>query len=615
MAKIQQLPLSEIQKIAAGEVVDRPANVVKELIENALDAGATHITVFVEDGGKQLIRCIDNGFGMSPIDARMSIVPHATSKITGIDDLETLATFGFRGEALSSIAAVSRVMLTTKEAEALEGVRLTISEGVITREEPASAAQGTDIAIHDLFYSIPARKKFLKSRETEWRSILHLVQALCLDYASHYFTLYHDGKPVLNCPPAPNLMTRIGQLFDVHLAKSMLVASEPLHTSTGITITGAISNPHYVRYDRSHMFFFVNKRWVKNIKLSQAVLKSYLNVLPQGRYPTAVIFLEVNPAQLDINIHPRKEEVQFLHARAVETALETFVGKQLEGTVTQPFQQPQQQSQQVSQLQSQSVSSLYHLSNPSKQQDEQHIVPAAPTTQEFLAALDKSFNRETQEQAASSHTTQATQISIDNQENTSPSQQARSYRLIGQLYTTYIMSETAEGLMLIDQHAAHERIMYELFSQRFHEVAQVQLLFPQALTLSDTDCLTVLAHRYIFTEHGIQLEQIGPNQFVIQATPVHVQNQPLHDIVQHVISWIHELQHDDQVLFRKRLYERLHTHMACKAAIKAGDALNDAQMHELIAQLHATSNRFTCPHGRPTSWLIDRTSLEKKFKR
>ena len=334
MAKIKQLSPLEAQKIAAGEVVERPANVVKELIENALDAGATAISLYLEDGGKKLIRIVDNGCGMSPEDAHMAIKHHATSKITTVDDLEHIQTFGFRGEALSSIAAVSRLVITTKEASADTGITLEIEESSVIKESIIAANTGTDIAIHDLFYNVPARKKFLKTKETEWRTIVHLFQAMSLTHTNVSFKVFHDDRELYTVPATHSLTDRITQLFEPALSKRCLTI-ENSADRMNLSVSGAITESSYLRYDRSSIFVFVNNRWVKNHKLTQALIKGYQGMLPPQRYPAGCVFITIDPVYVDINIHPRKEEVQFLHPKIVEDLIEEAVRKSLENAHAQ----------------------------------------------------------------------------------------------------------------------------------------------------------------------------------------------------------------------------------------------------------------------------------------
>ena len=497
MAKIKQLSPLEAQKIAAGEVVERPANVVKELIENALDAGATDISLFLEDGGRKLIRIVDNGCGMSPEDAKMSILHHATSKLTSIGDLETIATFGFRGEALSSIASVSKMILTTKEASESTGITLTITEGTITSEQIAACNTGTDIAIHDLFFSVPARRKFLKTKETEWRTIVHLFHALALAYKEVSFKLSHDERVVYNLPRTTVLTDRITQLFEPALAKHMLPLTGA-EDRMNLSLTGAISDHTYSRFDRNQIFVYVNQRWIKNYNLAQAVIKGYQNILQPQKYPAGVLFITLDPATVDINIHPRKEEIQFLHPRLVEDLIEESAQKALE----------QRHSEQLTGRAAPERSkillrpSIQAVTFPPEPKNEQLFLKALET--QFGPSLEVSSAQEpkeiSNEQAVLKEL--GTQIGSSLEASSEPMQQADlneqvvlkvrepqftpfqetapqpvqqktpqaeavQYRLIGQCNTTYILIETTEGLVFVDQHAAHERILYERLKSHF----------------------------------------------------------------------------------------------------------------------------------------------------
>lgn len=326
MPKIKQLSSHEAQKIAAGEVVERPANIVKELVENSIDAGSTRISIYIEDGGKKLIRIVDNGYGMDAADAQICFDRHATSKITHVHELETINTFGFRGEALASIAAVSQITLITKEENNLEGTHITIEANNIINTNFIACPTGTDIHINNLFFNVPARKKFLKTTQTEWRAIQLLFNAFCFDYPDIHFTLFSDGKQVLNCPATHTIKNRALQLWENTMHKHFLDIS----VNTEISVNGIISDHQQYRYDRSSIYFFVNKRWVKNHQLSSALLKGYDNVIPHGRYPIAAINITIPLHEVDINIHPRKEEVKFLHPRLVEQAIQNAIKTALE---------------------------------------------------------------------------------------------------------------------------------------------------------------------------------------------------------------------------------------------------------------------------------------------
>lgn len=659
MPKIKQLSPHEAQKIAAGEVVERPANIVKELIENSIDAGATRISLYLEDGGKQLIRIVDNGCGMDMTDAQKCFDRHATSKITRVDELESIDTFGFRGEALASIASVSKITLLTKQEENLEGTHISIEANTITNASSTACPAGTDITVADLFFNVPARKKFLKATQTEWRAIQLLFNAFCFDYPHIHFTLFSESKQVHNCPASSDLQTRALQLFEPVAHKHLLTIA---HIDKEITINGIISDHQHYRYDRSHIYFFVNKRWVKNQHISSALIKGYTNVLPQGRYPIGAINITVPAHEVDINIHPRKEEVKFLHPRRVEqalqhaakAALEQNLSKHLKKDVTfkseQQMYAPQMQgfkpfdfepfsrtSVQEPVSQFSITSARPELAVPSDVSAEalakaealcEGRVEGYPraledTLQPAFAeastgAVRHSFSDGGQIQDERREENFANQVLIHSNhlvteltEDLSPT----NYRLIGQYNNTYLLVEKEDGLFLVDQHAAHERILYELFSQRFAEVATMQLLFPHIITLSTQDINTITPHFDIFIKNGIMIEQCASDQLIVQSLPVHLKEHSMDDLIKEVISWIIESQSPDKDAFKKTINHKLQAQMACKAAVKAGDILTQEKMEQLLSDLQKTANRFSCPHGRPTGWLLSLAEIEKKFRR
>lgn len=618
MPKIYKLSAHEAQKIAAGEVVERPANVVKELIENAIDAHATQITLYLEDGGKQLIRVIDNGCGMSVEDALLSFEHHATSKIKTVDDLSTINTFGFRGEALSSIASVSKTTLITKEDSSQHAHKIQIQQSTITEQSTTVANTGTDICVQDIFYNVPARKKFLKSSETEWRQIQQLFQAFCLDYLNIHFKLFSDGKQLLNCPATHDLHQRIMQLWDHTFASHIIPLRD--HNKDGIKLSGVISNHHFARYDRGAIFFFVNKRWVKHQKLSSALLKGYLNVIQPARYPAASIFIEIDPDQIDVNIHPRKEEVQFLHPRKVEVALQQAVKDSLETHLSAQLKKKITFSPAI-EVHSVSPNAYSGLQFESRYTPQGMPIPS-PRTVSFEKRTDSElFEHKIDESSINItiHEESSAVLSEVNQEQleTPPFlyEQENNYTLIGQYSKTYLLLEKEEGLYIVDQHAAHERILYELFSKRFDEIATVKLLFPQIITLTNAAIKLIEPFIELFNHNGIDLQIFSETELVVQSTPVHLKNQSLQDLVTDVLAWISENQAAEQTQFFKAINEKIHAQMSCKAAVKAGDILTREQMEQLLDDLNKTDNRFTCPHGRPTGWLLSTHEIEKKFKR
>ncbi len=671
MPKIKHLPAHEAQKIAAGQVIERPADIIKELIENSIDAGATAITLYVEDAGKQLIRVVDNGCGMDNDDAQLCFEKHATSKIRAMDELHTISTFGFRGEAMPSIAAVCKVTLITKQQDACEGLKLTVQENVIQQSEPISASTGTDISAADLFYTIPVRKKFLKKHDTELRHITQLFHAFCLDYPRIHFKFLSDNKQVLNCPPVQKIIDRCTQLWQNIPAEHMLTI-DTQHKNDSLHITGAISDHQNFRFDRTGIFLFVNNRWIKDFKLSNAFIKGYMNVAPQGRYPMGCLAITIDPKLVDVNVHPRKEEVRFMNPRIVEQLIQTSVKTCLEENIAKriPAAKNTFSFAQVP------MSNQYHSTQPSlktsagtasqaivrhslgvggsgrtvetdiqtttyqpfnfdavfpelqewntsdtaapktTQTDTQKIVPSymqqdsvqAPQETDYILPTKVTFNDEPREavQTAIAHDTITHDATTVTEE---------PYTLIGQYHKTYILIEQKEGLFIIDQHAAHERILYELFAHRFTEVATVQLLFPVLITLSHDDIRIIEPYLPLFVQNGITIELFGANQLKVQATPVHLKDASLDDLIKQTIGWVNEYKYLDEQQFIKKLHEKLRAQMACKAAVKAGDILTHTHMQQLLTTLHATENRLTCPHGRPTGWLLSNHDIEKKFKR
>ena len=602
---IHFLSPEDAQKVAAGEVVERPANIVKELIENSIDAHATHIELSVINGGKTHIRITDNGTGMSEADARLCFERHATSKLFAFNDLPTVSTFGFRGEALASVCGVAKVTLTTKQHGEVEGLQLTIQEGKILSQKTVAAPVGTTFSIDDLFYNIPARKKFLKTTATEWNQIVALFKAFCLTHPALHFVLLHDNAQVYNCPPVTTVQDRVSQLFDPALFASTLELSST--EDKGISVTGVTTNPHYSRYDRGGLYFFVNKRLVKNYQLARAVLKGFCNVLPANKYPLAVIHLEIDPLTVDVNIHPKKEEVLFLHPHIIEQAITKAIITTLE----------QYMSQRLTPL---------HKAQP-QYVSESFFTPNNPTVNPFFERTHRAepyslpaqtFQKNTYSPQFPSETHQHPLLEIPKepfQDENLHAVQEVSYRIIGQLHKTYLLLEHKDGMLVIDQHAAHERILYERFGKNFGKTETIQLLFPLIVTLSPSDLALLMPYASLLHEQGIQSEQFGEEQLRITAVPVYAKQIPLQELIQELVGWIKENDSQPAADFFKTLTEKMRAQLACKAAVKAGDVLTMDAMEQLLRDLQTTERRFSCPHGRPTQWLVSTHEIEKKFKR
>lgn len=599
MQKIKQLAEHEAHKIAAGEVVERPANIVKELVENAIDAGATKISIYITNGGHTQIQVVDNGYGMSPEDAKLCFAKHATSKITSVDQLHEISTFGFRGEALASICAVSKVILQTKENDAEQGIKLIRHNHTFIDEKFITCTNGTDITVSDLFYNVPARKKFLKKEETDWRTIVQLFQSFCLDYLNIHFQLYADGKLIHNCPTMHDLKNRMIQLFDASL-EHHLISLAP--TKTGdCTIKGIVSDTQLWRYNRNQIFIFVNKRWIKNYELGRAIIKAYAASLPKDRYPIAALFITLDPHAVDINIHPRKEEVQFLHPRKIETALYEAINSALQNHISAGIIQS---SGQIIPMKSDAPvttspsSTLFTSIAPQPFKTTHQAIAQSPISEKKSLVQKPAYAQQAIEQPI-----QHTQA------------QQNEYTILGVAHKTYILLEHTDGIFIVDQHAAHERVLYELFCKRFKTLPTIRLMFPELLQFKSEDLDILEQYQQLFLDHGIEFNRMGSHELTITATPIHLKSVAFKPFLQDCIEEIKELSDLDQSAFFDALHKKLRAQMACKAAVKAGDHLTNEQIKQLLHDLDQTENRLTCPHGRPTGWLLSKYELEKKFKR
>lgn len=605
MNKIKVLSAEQAIKIAAGEVIERPANIIKEILENSIDAGATKITLFIEQAGKRFIKIIDNGSGMTPDDAKLSVQPHATSKISFVEELESILTFGFRGEALASINAMSNVTITTKTESVDTGTKISWNFGKLQEESLCAHPTGTTIEITNLFDNFPARQKFLKKDETEWRAIVTLFQAFCLDYTNIHFQLYADNKLQFNCPAVKNIADRVAQLFDTSFFTKMLPIIDLKNNLC--SVTGIISTSHYYRYDRNQIFIFVNQRWVKNIDLTKAIMRGYAGILPTQKYPAAIIFITTDTTQVDINIHPKKEEVKFLHPKKIESVITSSINATLSQAVSSQLQskatQPSTIHYEPTYITKQPDFFISNNKQPLSFIDDQKplIMPKSfvinsfePVSKQPIPEIIKKDNE------------QQIKIELDEQSE---------FIILGQYKCTYIIGEKQDTLIFIDQHAAHERILYEQFTKNFENVATVQLMFPEFIKLQAQDIITIAPYLNLLEQHGIAAEIFSDTQILIQSTPVHIKNQSIQEIIQQFVGWIISLQETDAVSISKILHEKIHTKMACAAAIKAGDILNNEQMHQLVNDLMKIEHRFSCPHGRPTFWTLPIDYLEKQFKR
>lgn len=635
MTIIKHLLPSEIHKIAAGQVVERPANIVKELVENAIDAGATLISIFIEEGGKKLIRVVDNGSGMDSIDAQLCFEKHATSKIQTVDQLPSITTFGFRGEALASIAAVSKVTLITRNTLESPATQIIHQNGNATVTE-GTGNIGTDITVEDLFYNTPARLKFLKAENTEQRHIVQLVHAFCFSHPEVHFKLFSHQQLIVNSGQTTTLKEKASLLFP---HKPTLLTFQSTRKDNSVSIEGVISNHQYGAYDRSSIFCVVNKRWVKNYTLSSAFIKGCKNVIPQGKFPAGVLLITVDPLLVDINTHPRKEEVVFVHPRIIEQLIEATITSTFELAIsshikTDPtsisyagvaienqkknlfFDQPFMQKNTIKNAPT-TFASLNKVIIDTAIKEPATIIQKTSASDFNLLNKEIQKHDNKQEESVSIIDEQFTTANIfdygmpDTFEQDQQIIACKTTKIVGQLFNTYILIENNNGLFLIDQHAAHERILYELCEKQFKNAPTIGLLFAHIITLDQVELPFLDQLMPLLKDHGIIAEPFGNNQLIIQALPVYLKECELTNLIHATVA-------DLKAESYNKSFDPLHAiraQIACKAAIKAGDTLTELTMQTLIHDLEKTNNRFSCPHGRPTGWAISLHEIEKKFKR
>ena len=579
MSVIRILPEKVATQIAAGEVIERPASVVRELIDNSIDAGAKKISITIRDGGKTLVRIADDGAGMSRDDLLLCLERHATSKISSVPDLFCIKTLGFRGEALPSISAVSRMVIISRRPEDLIGHRLEVAGGKIKSLEETGAPAGTTVEMRDLFYNTPARKKFLRTPATETDHILDGVARIALPFVAIHFRLDADEKTLLSLPASQDQVTRLSALFGRDVAGAMI---ESAHRKGDIGIRSYVAPAEMSRSRGDRIFVYVNMRNVRDRLLTHAVMEGYGQRLMKGRYPQVVLFIDMDPSLVDVNVHPTKQEVRFRESRLIHETLGSVIDKALGerpypafGARPEPESFPQELP-----------SRLFHMSEPA----------AAYTWEqpERRAGIVEAAHQETFERPA-------TKLFGEHIE------------IIGQLKNTYILCQTEDGFLMVDQHAAHERVVYEkLRMSAAGGRAEIQpFLVPPRLEFPPKEARIVSRHREPLSKLGIEIEPFGGSTFLIRSVPA---------VMVHAdwMAFMRELGpvlEKNADLSREDVLEGLLSVMACHGAIRAGARLSPDEMRHLIGQLNAAQLPTHCPHGRPIFKKFSFYEIEKMFKR
>ena len=618
---IRLLPDSVANQIAAGEVVQRPASAVKELLENAVDAGADNIRLILKDSGKTLIQVIDNGSGMSATDARLSFARHATSKIRTADDLFSITTKGFRGEALASIAAIAQVEMKTRKAGEDLGVHILIEGGDVKSQEECSCAQGTSFSIRNLFYNVPARRNFLKSESVEFRHIIDEFERVAIAHPGLSFSLHHNSSEVFNLPTA-NLKQRIvglfGNPYNLRLA--------PLEEETNILVlSGFIGKPEFAKRSRGEQFFFLNRRFIRNAYLNHAVQSAYSELLPKDTFPSYFIFLEVAPNTIDVNIHPTKTEVKFEDERSIYAMLRSAVKKSLgqynispsldfnqEMSIDLPLNPENRAVKQPEIMVDKSF-------NPFDREKQNTIPPKNDYLRDMKwdSGISRhSYNQlellQSQAGTGSASNEKEEEQSTLNTEWDSEQKGAGKHKTY-QLHNRYLLAHIKFGFILIDQQGAHERILYERFLETMqnHKGLSQKMLFPESMELSAGDMVCVKALMEDLNALGFDLSEFGPNTIAIQGVPVELMDADSAKVIEGLV----EEYKNHQSEFRLNRQDSIARAMAKKAAIKSGKILSEDEMNRIVDELFACKMPYSTPEGKPAVLTYTLEDLDRRFKK
>ncbi len=616
---IKTLPPQLVNQIAAGEVVERPASVLKELIENSIDAGATQINITVEHGGIALMSVIDNGCGIHKHELGLALSRHATSKITTVSDLQAIQTMGFRGEALPSISSVSRLTLVSRVARSDTAWQVT-ADGSEREVEPcpASLQYGTMIEVRDLFYNVPARRKFLRAERTEFSHIQNLVRKLALSHFNIGFELTHNQREIFRLSPALDQVAE-EQRVAGFLGKAFIDNALSLDfESAGMRLRGWIAVPTYSRSQADQQYFYINRRLVRDKLLTHAVRQAYQDVLFHGRFPVFVLYLEIDPAIVDVNAHPAKLEVRFRDSRSIHDFVVKAVKNALrsirpETSLSQPpNDQAGQQDQPGKPVRSYAISesaSDYELPNQNNLQLD--FLSDHRQFKSNRSANNKSFQPH-------QHVIDDSTLDSDQSKPLNQHQQHENIPALGfaiaHLHNIYILSESANGLVLVDAHASHERIVYEKLKQQYErqDIAVQPLLLPVTIEVSQQDADRVEQQLSALNGVGLEIERIGPQQLLVRSVPVALEKLDVSGLVCDIIADLNQYDCSDRV---EHLSQRILADMACRGAIRAGRRLTREEMNQLLRDMEKTDFSGQCNHGRPTWIELDKDALDKLFLR
>lgn len=620
-------------KIAAGEVVERPASCVKELVENAVDAGAKSIEVEIADGGQSYIRVTDDGCGMSAEDARKCIIRHATSKISSAEDIFSISSLGFRGEAVPSIAAVSHMQITTRRPDDDFASHLVLDGGEVSGEEQVGAPAGTTIEVSDLFYNTPARRKFLKSERTESAKISDMITKLALAQPAIAFTFTNNGRTTLQTGGGGDLKETIANIYGAALAKEIFPVS---YDDDGVAIEGYVGKPSVLKSTRAWQTCIVNGRIVYNALMFKAIENAYHAMLPKAGYPFAMIYIHIDPAAVDVNVHPAKTEIKFADEQGVYRAVyrsivAALVEQEKPEEIATNIQLPERSTSRiegssasalqelpfegeprgtvhepgagrlwdrpVSSTQSVAEESRRAYAAPARGAEVRKYVPPAPEPDQSAQ-----FSRILAEKGQAQHD-DVPVITFDGEDDV--------FIPLGEVADCFIIAKKGQDLYIVDQHAAHERIRYDMLCRRAEKLPSQQLLTPEFIEVDSEDMTLLLERPEVFEDLGYVYSEAGPKTLRVEEAPCDLPTSQIGDSLRDICRALHEKSCLDKAALRHRAL----AYLSCRGAIKAGDALNIRQMKNLLDELFHTDKPYVCPHGRPVIVRFTPHELAKLFKR
>lgn len=635
MGIIKQLPQSVANQISAGEVIERPASIVKELIENSIDAGAKNIEIKIEDGGRELIKVKDDGHGIEADDVESAFNRYATSKIEDIDDLYSLYSLGFRGEALASIASVAEIEMISRHQESDQAEKIKLKGGEIIDKKPVGSTIGTEITVRDLFYNTPARYKYLKTTTTEFSHISKIVSAETTANSDLSFKLYHDGRQILSTPGNGKLKDTIYAVYGSEIADNLI----PIDVEDRyIKLSGYLCRPELTRSSRSHELFFVNGRPIYNNLTAKAVETAYNKLIDPGRKPIVFLFIKVNPILVDVNVHPAKREVKFSRSQIIFDV----INKAVRRTLKENDPTTRIKLKQSSELKEPDKDSEENVKRDQFfTEDESHknnYNPKNRNNNKNYSSKNKYRNSDSNNYSKEDYQKNINYGSESSQKQENISEQKKDFKqlitenenqeyslaeveaeesyfkFLGQIFNSYLLIETDQGLKIVDQHNAQERILYEKFYAEFNkkDKASQSLLLPVKIELSAEERESVRQYEAEIREIGIDFSDFGNNTILIQEVPVLLKNKPTRNIIEEMIA---ELAEAGKAKSAAEIQKTMLEYLACRSSIKAGQPLTKKESIQLIKDLYKTENPYRCPHSRPIMINISREEIEKGLGR